>query len=81
MKKGIISLCLLCTISAFAQETTKLTAGKHNEYGLIYSLPKTVFDIEVVATQTIVKAGPYYKYAENIWVYRSVSPRTNLHGN
>ena len=64
MKKGIISLCLLCTISAFAQETTKLTAGKHNEYGLIYSLPKTVFDIEVVATQTIVKAGPYYKYAE-----------------
>ena len=45
MKKGIISLCLLCTISAFAQETTKLTAGKHNEYGLIYSLPKTVFDI------------------------------------
>lgn len=43
MKKGIISLCLLCTISAFAQETTKLTAGKHNEYGLIYSLPNDGF--------------------------------------
>ena len=64
MKKGIIALCLLCSISGVAQETTKLTAGKHNEYGLIYSLPNTVFDIEVIATQTITKAGPYYKYAE-----------------
>ena len=64
MKKGIISLCLLYTMCAFAQETTKLTAGKHNEYGLIYSLPKTIFDIEVTATQTIEKAGPYFQYAE-----------------
>ncbi|MFQ7040177.1 MAG: DUF4831 family protein [Barnesiella sp.] len=35
-----------------------------NEYGLIYSLPTTALDIEVVATKTIRKAGPYYKYAE-----------------
>ena len=31
---------------------------------LIYSLPQTHLDIEVVATKTTRKAGPYYQYAE-----------------
>jgi hypothetical protein len=47
-----------------AQQTQKLTAGKHNEYGLIYSLPVTHLDIEVEAVKTIKKAGPYSKYAK-----------------
>lgn len=64
MKKWILSICVLAVFCAPAQETQKLTAGKHNEYGLIYSLPTTALDIEVVATKTIRKAGPYYKYAE-----------------
>ena len=64
MKKWILSICALVVFCASAQETQKLTAGKHNEYGLIYSLPTTALDIEVVATKTIRKAGPYYKYAE-----------------
>lgn len=66
MKKWIFSLCALgmfsfCTV---AQETTRLTAAKHNQYGLIYSLPKTVFKVEVEATKVIAKRGPYYQYAE-----------------
>lgn len=65
MKYAFLSLCLLFTTSlAFAQETKRLTAEKHNEYGLIYSLPQTHFDVEVVATKTTRKAGPYYQYAE-----------------
>lgn len=47
-----------------AQQTQKLTAGKHNEYGLIYSLPVTHLNIEVEAVKTIKKAGPYSKYAK-----------------
>lgn len=70
MKKGIIALCLLCSISGVAQETTKLTAGKHNEYGLIYSLPNTVFDIEVIATQTITKPDLIINMLKNILVFR-----------
>ncbi len=50
--------------SATAQETQKFTAAKHNEYGLVYSLPVTHFDIEVTAEKIVSKAGPYYKYAK-----------------
>ena len=65
MKYSILTICLLVSTSlGFAQETKRLTAEKHNEYGLIYSLPQTHLDIEVVATKTIQKAGPYYRYAE-----------------
>ncbi len=65
MKYSILTLCLLLTIGmAPAQETKRLTAEKHNEYGLIYSLPITHLDLEIVATKTIHKAGPYHQYAE-----------------
>lgn len=46
------------------QQTKILTAEKHNEYGLIYTLPLTAFDIEVTATREIRTAGPYYQYAK-----------------
>lgn len=67
MKKlQVITLAAAIATSsvAFAQETQKLTANKHNEYGLIYTLPKTRLNIEVEAVKTIKKAGPYYRYAE-----------------
>ena len=63
MKYFILTLGLFLTTNiGFAQETKRLTAEKHNEYGLIYSLPQTHLDIEVVATKTTRKAGPYYQY-------------------
>ena len=65
MKYFILTLGLFLTTNiGFAQETKRLTAEKHNEYGLIYSLPQTHLDIEVVATKTTRKAGPYYQYRE-----------------
>lgn len=48
----------------FAQQTRILTADKHNEYGLVYRLPQTALRIEVSATRTIRKAGPFYQYAK-----------------
>ena len=50
--------------TAGAQSTQKLSAAKHNDYGLVYSLPKTHLRIEVEAEQTVKKAGPYYNYAK-----------------
>ncbi len=47
-----------------AQQTKLLTAEKHNEYGLVYTLPNTALMIEVTATREIRKAGPYYQYAK-----------------
>ena len=41
-----------------------LTAEKHNEYGLVYTLPVTALDVEVTAVKETRKAGPYYQYAK-----------------
>ena len=49
---------------AIGQQTKVLTADKHNEYGLVYTLPKTALRIEVTATREVRKAGPYYQYAK-----------------
>ncbi|MGL4292601.1 MAG: DUF4831 family protein [Bacteroidales bacterium] len=64
MKKWILSLVSLAGICVFAQETVKITAGKHNDFGLAYSLPNTMIDVQVNVTRVSVKAGPYYQYAE-----------------
>lgn len=60
----LICLALIINLGVFAQQTKVLNADKHNEYGLVYSLPITMLDIEVVAQRTILKAGPYNKYAK-----------------
>ena len=54
----------LATGAASAQQTRLLTADKHNEYGLVYTLPQTALEIEVTATRTVEKAGPYFQYAK-----------------
>lgn len=74
--------------SADAQQTKILTAEKHNEYGLIYTLPVTAFDVEVTAVKEVRQAGPYYQYAmkyigtdkvveedAEIWTIKSVKLR------
>lgn len=61
---ALIALMALCCAGASAQQTKLLTADKHNEYGLVYTLPVTALQIEVTATHTLRKAGPYYQYAK-----------------
>ena len=65
----ILASCLPVVILSFcplvqAQQTKVLTADKHNEYGLVYTLPKTTLDIEVTAVRTVKKAGKYFQYAK-----------------
>lgn len=60
---SLIILSLL-PISAFAQQTKLLTAEKHNEYGLVYTLPVTALNIEVTAVKEVRIAGPYSKYSK-----------------
>lgn len=61
---------LLCIILFFAviqvsgQQTKLLTAEKHNEYGLIYTLPITSFQIEIIAIKETKIAGPFSKYSK-----------------
>lgn len=56
--------CAMLSAPVVAQQTKVLTADKHNEYGLVYTLPKTMLEIEVTTKRTVRTAGPYYQYAK-----------------
>ena len=58
----VLTTCVVMIVNA--QSTQKLSVAKHNDYGLVYSLPNTHLRIEVEAEQTVKKAGPYYNYAK-----------------
>lgn len=62
--KSLVPILCLLPSAAPAQEMVKLLPDKFNEYALNYYLPNTVVDIEIVATKTTYKSGPYYKYAK-----------------
>ena len=65
MKKIILSAVFLSSLLPLgAQQTKLLTAEKHNEYGLVYSLPITAFQIDVVAVKETKISGPFSKYAK-----------------
>lgn len=57
-------LVLASAIPAFSQQTKILTAEKHNDYGLLYTLPLTALEVEVTAVREVRSAGPYYRYAK-----------------
>lgn len=57
-------LCLAASLMAPAQTTTKLSASKANDYGLVYTLPTTVLDITIEAVHTVNQPGEFYKYAK-----------------
>lgn len=54
----------LTPLTAHAQQTRTLTADKHNEYGLVYTLPVTALRFDVTARHTVSHAGPYFQYAK-----------------
>lgn len=66
MKKALLAIVALLALAAplSAQQTKILTAEKHNEYGLVYSLPTTALQIRVTASREIRKAGPFNQYAK-----------------
>lgn len=72
----LLSLAALAVISSSAQKTTKLTATKDNEYGLIYTLPLTEFEVTVAAEKIVKTPGEFARYAEK---YLADAPVLTLH--
>ena len=65
MKRIIfLSVALMAMLPIAAQQTRRLTAEKHNDYGIVYTLPKTGLKIKVSACKTVTQAGPYALYAK-----------------
>ncbi len=61
----LITLLVMClSLNTTAQTTQKLTATKASDYGIIYSLPKTVLDITIETEKTVKKPGVFYRYAK-----------------
>ncbi len=46
-----------------AQQAQRLSATKANDYGLVYSLPRTMLSVTLEAEITVKKPGEFYRYA------------------
>lgn len=64
VKYSILSLFLVVATGAIAQKTTRVNAVKGNDYGVIYSLPKTSFEITLLVKKTTYQKGEFYPFAQ-----------------
>lgn len=67
MMKKLFSILLpvaMCVVPAFGQMSSKLTASKANEYGLMYTLPLTAFEVTIAVEKTVNTPGDFYQYAK-----------------
>lgn len=64
--KKILSILLIgvSALSVGAQQVTKLSASKANDFGIVYSLPQTALQISLSAEGTVKTPGEFYQYAE-----------------
>ena len=61
-----LPLLLLAVAAVFgvsAQQVSKLSATKANDYGIVYSLPQTALRITLEAEGTVKTPGEFYQYA------------------
>lgn len=75
---AIMALIISSASLTQAQTTTKLTATKATDYGLIYTLPSAVINVTLEAEKTESKPGEFYNYAAK---YLKTSPiqRQSVH--
>lgn len=59
-----LSLVFFSSIGANAQKTVRMDAVKGNNYGIAYSLPKSVLEITIEYSKHIKTAGEFYMYSE-----------------
>ncbi|MDD4777813.1 MAG: DUF4831 family protein [Fermentimonas sp.] len=63
-KYFILPLLLVISSCALAQKTVRVNAIKANDYGVVYSLPKTSFVVEFLVKRTTFQRGDFYPYAQ-----------------
>ena len=59
----LLAAFALAPLASNAQQAQRLSATKANDYGLAYSLPKTMLKVTLVAEVTVRKPGEFYRYA------------------
>ena len=63
-KNFILPLLLIIASGATAQKTVRVNAIKANDYGVVYSLPKTSFVVELLIKKSTYQRGDFYPYAQ-----------------
>lgn len=69
----LIITLLFCISSLSAQQTVRMNAIKANDYGVVYSLPKTSVVVTLKVKKTVYNRGEFYQFAQR---YLSVEPVT-----
>lgn len=64
VKYAIFVLLFLTFSCANAQKTVRVNAIKANNYGVIYSLPKTSFEVTLLVKKSTYQRGDFYPYAQ-----------------
>lgn len=60
----LLSTFILVSTCVQAQKTTRVNAIKANDYGVIYTLPKTSFEITLLIKKSSYRRGDFYPYAQ-----------------
>lgn len=75
MKRGIIALGLLASLSAYSQESYVPQEGE----GIVYFLPKTKVAIDIVATKVDYQPGDFCLYASRYLRLNDISTKPETH--
>ena len=61
----LMVMLMVTTSNLHAQKTIRVNAVKANDYGVVYTLPKSSFEITLLVKKTTLKRGGIYTYAQN----------------
>ena len=75
MKKGIIALGLMASTFAAAQDIYKPGKGE----GIVYFLPKTALQVNIIATKVTQQPGEFCQYANRYLRLNDVSSQPSVH--
>lgn len=64
LKYILLTAFILTFAGLQAQKTTRVNAIKADNYGVIYTLPKTSFEITLLVKKSSYKRGDFYPYAQ-----------------
>ena len=76
-KNGLLAIALLSTAPVFAQEIRPYMPGE--DEGIAYFLPKTVLEINVIATKVTYTPGDFCQYANRYLRMNDVTSSKDVH--
>lgn len=60
----LMVMLMVTTSNLHAQKTIRVNAVKANDYGVVYTLPKSSFEITLLVKETTFQRGDFYTYAQ-----------------